>query len=67
MLKDCDYNKVRILHDLSRLVWHIKRFAKNDAKKGKHDECHKLISSLEKDLEKYVDKLAHYVGKSLSK
>lgn len=67
MLKDCDYNKVRILHDLSRLVWHIKRFAKADAKKGKHDECNKVLVALEKDLDKYIGKLKPLVGKSLVK
>lgn len=65
MLKDCDYNKVKILTELSKLCWHLKRFAKKDAKKHKHDPCHKIMVSLEKDLEKYIHKLAPIVAKGL--
>ena len=65
MLKDCDYNKIKILTELSRLAWHIKKFAKKDAKKHKHSPCHKLLMQLEKDLEKYIKKLTPHVKKTL--
>lgn len=57
MLKDCNYNKVRLLHDLSRIVWYLKKHAKEDAKKLGHESCHKMCEELEADLEKHIDKL----------
>lgn len=57
MLSDCNYNKVRLLHDLSRIVWYLKKHAKEDAKKHGHPLCHAMCEDMEKDLEKHIDKL----------
>ncbi len=57
MLEDCNYNKVRLLHDLSRIVWYLKKHAKKDAKKAGHRECHNLCVELEKDLERHIKKI----------
>jgi len=62
MLEDCNYNKVRLLHDLSRLTQFLKKHAKKDAKKGKHGECHKLYLDLEKDLEKHIGELSKAIS-----
>ena len=61
MLDNCDYNKVRLLHDLSRIVWHLNKHAKEDAKKAGHEECHKICVELEKDLEKHISTLTKAV------
>lgn len=57
MLNDCNYNKVRLLHDLSRIVWYLKKHAKEDAKKHEHPLCHAMCEEIEQDLEKHIDKL----------
>jgi hypothetical protein len=57
MLNDCNYNKVRLLHDLSRINWYLKKHAKEDAKKHGHPLCHTMCEEMEKDLEKHIDKL----------
>jgi hypothetical protein len=59
MLKDCNYNKIRLLHDLSRINNFIKKHAKEDAEKAKgHEGCRKVYAELEKDLEKHINKLS---------
>ena len=57
MLKDCNYNKIRLLHDLSRIVWYLKKHAKEDAKKSGHELCHTMCEELEQDLEKHIEKI----------
>lgn len=57
MLSNCNYNKVRLLHDLSRIVWYLKKHAKEDAMTEGHELCHVMCEELEKDLEKHIDKL----------
>lgn len=61
MLHDCNYNKVRLLHDLSRITNFIKKHAKKDVKKS-HLDCHKLYLQLEKDLEKHVQNLSEAIS-----
>jgi hypothetical protein len=57
MLNDCNYNKVRLMHDLSRIVWYLKKHAKKDANVEGHVLCHKLCEEIEADLEKHIEKL----------
>ena len=57
MLNDCNYNKVRLLHDLSRINWYLKKHAKEDAKKHGHPLCLAMCEEMEKDMEKHIDKL----------
>jgi len=64
MLNNCDYNKVRLLHDLSRITWYLKKHVKKDAK-GKHAKCAKVYKDLEKDLEKHIKKLQGATKKCL--
>ena len=55
MLSNCNYNKIRLLHDLSRIDWYLKKHAKRDAKREGHKQCHDMCVKLEKDLEKHID------------
>ena len=57
VLNDCNYNKVRLLHDLSRIVWYLEKHAKQDAKKEGHKLCHVVCDDIRKDLEKHMEKL----------
>lgn len=57
MLNNCNYSKVRLLHDLSRIVWYLKKHAKDDAREEGHELCHTMCEEIEADLEKHIDKL----------
>ncbi len=57
MLSDCNYDKVRLLHDLSRAAHFIKMHAINAAKKENHPLCAKMFEEILKNLDKDMDKL----------
>ncbi|RLE37739.1 hypothetical protein DRJ17_05905 [Candidatus Woesearchaeota archaeon] len=57
MLNDCNYNKVRLLYDLSKIVGFLKRHAKEDANKEGHKLCYAMYKEIEEDLEKHIEKL----------
>ncbi|MBI4151630.1 hypothetical protein HY496_01555 [Candidatus Woesearchaeota archaeon] len=59
MLQNCSYNKVKTLHEVSRILHFIRKHAKVDAAempKGKHTYCSKLFEDLERDLEKHAER-----------
>ena len=57
MLKDCNYDKIRLLAELSKIVWFIENHAKKDAEKENHPLCYAMYDELQKDLEKHMEKL----------
>lgn len=59
MLNNCKYDKIKLLHELSCLVWFIKNHAKKDAEIEGHGECFILFEELQKDLEEHIRKLHH--------
>ena len=63
MLSNCDYNKVKLLHELSSICGFLKKHAKRDAKSAKHKGCAKFCAALEKDLERHIDQIKKHVHK----
>ncbi len=61
MLDNCTYDKVKILHELSCLLWFIQKHAHKEI--PDNDVCHALLKDLEKDLEKYVTAFKELVCK----
>lgn len=61
MLKDYCYDKVKLLHELSRMLNFIKKHALPEAKRQKMAQSVKLYQEMEKDLHKNIAKL----GKTL--
>lgn len=57
MLDNCNYNKVRLLHDLSRIVWYLENHAKKDSETAGHELCHGMCEDLQNDLEVHMEKL----------
>jgi hypothetical protein len=57
MLDHCTYDKVKLLHKLSSMLWFIEKHAKNDAKMANDAECAAILQKMSKDLEKYIDEL----------
>lgn len=57
MLDHCTYDKIKLLHEISSLVWFIEHHAKGDAKTAKDVACQELLDKLAQDLEKYIVKL----------
>lgn len=57
MLNDCNYNKVKLLTDMSKIVYYLKKHAQLDAKREGHELCCAVCEEIEKDLEKHILKL----------
>ena len=55
MCDNCSYDKIKLLHDIHRIVWFIEKFCHQDAKSSNHDNCQNLYKDLVKDLEKHAD------------
>lgn len=66
MLSDCNYDKVKLIHHLSKMISFIDRHAVSDAEKDGHPLCAEEYKELRADLEKHVGKLSLAV-KGLSK
>lgn len=57
MLDNCNYNKLRLLHDLSRVVWYLEKHVQHDAKESGHELCGVMCQEMQQDLEKHMEKL----------
>ena len=57
MLDHCTYDRVKLLHELSSMVWFIEKHGKQDAKTMGELTYHDLLEQLAQDLEKHIQKL----------
>ena len=57
MLDNSHYNKIKLMHDLSGLLWFIKKHAHEDAQKAQDKACADFLKQLEADLNKHVEQL----------
>ena len=57
MLEDVHYDKIKLLHELSRTCNFVKRHALPGARKKKKAELVRLYQEMEKDLEKNLKRL----------
>ena len=57
MLNDCRYNEIKLLHELSKLVWFIDKHCEKDAKSGCHESCGETLANLKQTLESYIEKI----------
>lgn len=61
MLKNCHYDNIKILYQLSCTAWFIEKHAKVDAQKENNTVCIELLNNLEKDLQKYIEQLNNMI------
>ena len=57
MLDHCTYDKIKLLHEISKTVWFIRKHAIDDAKTARDQKCEELLAKLADDMEKYIVKL----------
>lgn len=62
-LKNCLYNKIKLMHELSSILWFIEKHAHNDVAQGGSTECVALLEELERDLEKHVTQIQKIICK----
>jgi len=61
MLDNSCYNKIKLMHDLSALIWFIKKHAGDDAQKASDKTCIDLLNKLEEDLDRHLHQLKHMI------
>lgn len=58
MLSDCNYNKTKLVHELSRLIGFIDRHGIEDARKENDPGCAEELKGLRGDLETHLKNLS---------
>ncbi len=61
MHEDCNYDKTKLIHELSSLKHFIRKHAIDDAKKANHPLCAKMYDEVANDIEKAIKKLKEAV------
>jgi len=62
MKEDCNYDKTKLIHELSALKHFIRKHAIGDAKKANHPLCAKMYEVVAADIEKALEKLKSAVS-----
>lgn len=57
MLDHCTYDRIKLLHELSRLLWFIEKHGKPNAKEEGDQQLFDNLEKLAQDLEKNVAQL----------
>ena len=62
-MDDCTYNKIKLLHDMSRISGFIEKHCREDARRAKHKDCQQIIDHLHKDLTVHMEGLRVILAK----
>ena len=62
MEHDCNYDKIKLLHEVSHMIWMIGKHYVPDAEKSKHPLCAEMYKEIARDLKKHRDKLTEAVS-----
>lgn len=57
MLDNCTYNKIKLIHEISSLIWFIQKFGIKDAKDNGDTKCVEILQHLEKDLNTHLEQI----------
>jgi len=57
MLDDCQYDKIKVLQELSSIAWFIEKHAKENAKQAGDQECALILDQIKRDIDGNIAKL----------
>ncbi len=57
VLDNCTYNKIKLMHEISSMLWFISHHAINDAKAAGDVSCVETLQVLEEDLQRHLERL----------
>ena len=57
MLSNCNYNKTKLLYNISKIAVFIEKHAIKEAEKDGHPLCAEEYKELKQDLERHIEKL----------
>lgn len=59
VLDNCSYNKIKLMHELSSMLWFISHHAINDAKAAGDASFVEALQVIEEDLQRHLERLRH--------
>jgi len=62
MKSNCNYDKVKLLQEVSNMIWRLEKHYIKDAKRDHHPLCKAMFQEMADDLKKYKQKLVDAVG-----
>jgi hypothetical protein len=62
MLDNCTYDKIKLLHEISSIIWFIEKHALNDAKVSGDASFMQLLQDVDEDLQRHLERLRQTVG-----
>jgi len=62
MKENCNYDKTKLIHELSRLRHFINMHAIKDAHNAGHPLCAKMYAEVAADIDKSIDKLKNAIS-----
>lgn len=57
MLDNTTFNKIKLVYELSQLIWFVEKHALSDAEKAGDAELLDTLKDLKKELPKYLERL----------
>jgi hypothetical protein len=57
ILDNASYNKIKLLHELSEIVWFLEKHALRDAEEAGDRENFDELVSLQRELERHIERL----------
>lgn len=57
MLDNVSYNKAKLMHQIAAMQWFIEKHALKDAQSSGDSECYEMLITLQKDLQKSLERL----------
>ncbi len=55
-LNNCDYNKIKVVHELSQLQWFLEKHAMPDATAHGHPLCANMWKEIHSEINKWLEK-----------
>ncbi len=56
-MDNCTYNKIKLLHEMSKLTGFLECYGHKDVRDAKHKECEKVLKHLHEDLKSHLRQL----------
>lgn len=63
MIDNALYDKIKLIHDLSKILWFIQKHCHEDMKICGDTSCTPILKNIERDLSKYIEQLTNMLCK----
>lgn len=57
ILDNPSYDKIKLIHELSKINWFLEKHALEDAKLSGDNDCHQAMIELHKDIQRHIERL----------